>query len=206
MKTLQRAGIVQRLVVRDIPFPFSPRALILILVILSSVLATVSSAEFKHGALLDNSVVVSSTLTPDRKTASIIFTNLSVQLSSSQKGPALVTKEISFRLPMDDTNNKLQLKQDLRGYVQCQPGVNVVALIRLGGATNIVNLCTSACQEGKEFIETLYVTLAPGTDYQGTIYLLLERNEINATQQAQLSIETIDIALVDADSPQQDVR
>ena len=115
---------------------------------------------------------------------------------------------MSFRLPIDDTKTELRLKQDIRGFVNCQHGASALAFIRLGGATNLVNFST-VCQgepEFKEFNETFYVTLAPGTDYQGTIFLIVERNETRGDQEAQLTIDSIDIVHIAADDPPQNTQ
>lgn len=205
MKILDRVLNKEGTVRREIRFALCPLTLALQMAAFSLVFPSTSSAEFKKAAILDNSVVVSSSLSPDRKAASVLFTNLSARLSTLQKGPAIATREISFRLPVEDTKTELRLKQDIRGFVQCQPGATAVAFIRLGGATNLVNLST-VCQEGKEFVETFYVTLAPGTDYQGTVFLVVDRSDSCGTQEAQLTIDSIDIVHVAPDDPLQKSR
>lgn len=153
------------------------------------------NAEFGKVIMQDNPVYVTSTLSPDSKTASLLFQYLEAILDMKDKGVRVKTNTTTCILPVTGNDKELHIKSDIRGSLLKSDGARAVLLAQIGGKTVLVDLPKSSPPGGEDFYHTIEITLPSGQDYQLTLFLLVERDSDDKKAYANLTIDSVDITM-----------
>ncbi|MDG6026305.1 MAG: hypothetical protein E3K40_06240 [Candidatus Brocadia sp.] len=155
------------------------------------------NAKFGKVVMQDNPVFVSSTLSPDSRTATLLFQYLDAMLDIKDKGVRVKTNTTTCILPVTDNNKELYIKSDIRGSLLKSDGARAVLLTQIGGKTVLIDLPKSPPPGGEDFSRTVEITLPSGQDYQLTLFLLVERDSDAEKAYANLTVDSIDITMVE---------
>jgi len=145
------------------------------------------------GVRLENTLRISSTISPDGQAVSVIFDNLVVAVGST-KGHPIATQVASIIVPMTENDAPLIVRQDIRGFVSIALGARAALIAHLGGKTFLVDLPTTPVSQG-DYLRTFESTLPAGVDYQATFFLLVECDSNGPDVGAHLTVDALDITL-----------
>lgn len=149
---------------------------------------------FDKAVMQEKPVFISSALSPDGRTISLLFDYFGVDLQKySGKDVLSATKVSSFIIPIKDADTELTIQQDIRGYVFADKGARAILLAQICGKTTVYNWPNSR-QSDDHFIETCEVSLPKGKNYQATLILLVERDSDDSN--VLFHIDSIDMRIV----------
>lgn len=156
-------------------------------------------ARFVKVVMHDKPVYISSSLSPDARKASLLFEYLDAIIDPKDKGVRVKTNTTTFILPVTGNDKELSIKFDIRGFVNTTQGARATLLVQLGGKTILIDL-PKTLPPGEEFYHPVSITLPPGRDLQGTLFLLVERDADDEKLYAHLTIDSIDIVMEEKDT------
>jgi hypothetical protein len=162
---------------------------------------------FKN-AFIPDSLVLSTSLTPDNQAASIVVENLKVTLNAAEKpnspGKLNVGRGLSDHqlvaaclsnifVQLRGDEQTVQVKIDIRGYVDAEAGARGVLVTRLAGKTFTDELVGDENNGLYTFSHT--VSVSPANGLSITLLLLVDRDIVDgALPFAAAGVETIDLA------------
>lgn len=151
-------------------------------------------ARFDKAVMQEKPVFISSALSPDGRTISLLFDYFGVELQKySGKDVLSATKVSSFIIPIKDADTELTIQQDIRGFVSVEKGARAILLAQIGGKTTVFHWPNSLCSNDG-FYQTCEVSLPKGKNYQATLILLVERDSDDSD--VLFHIDSIDMRIV----------
>lgn len=153
-----------------------------------------NNARFDKAVMQEKPVFISSALSPDGRTISLLFDYFGVELQKySGKGVLSATKVCSFIIPIRDADTELTIQQDIRGFVSVEQGARAILLAQIGGKTTVFHWPNSLCSDD-DFCQTCEVSLPKGKNCQATLILLVERDSDGSN--VLFHIDSIDMRIV----------
>lgn len=151
-------------------------------------------AKFDKVKMQETPVSVSMSLSPDNRTANLLFAYLEAILDTKDKGIRAKTNTTTFIIPVKDNDKELHVKLSIRGVVFLDQGARAVLLAQIGGKTVLVDLPqpSSSFEDVDHSFET---TLPPGQDCLVTLFLLVERDSDAKKMDANLTVEELEIIM-----------
>jgi hypothetical protein len=140
----------------------------------------------------ENVLSFASSVSPDGEVVTIIFDNLVLDLGGPTRG-RIATQAASLVTAVE---SKIDLTVRLRldGYASMDIGARAALLVHHAGQTTLVDLPEGPCSE--EEIKRNFVSILPaGTDYQVTIFLMIERDTDDPDVGGLLTIDTLEAQL-----------
>jgi hypothetical protein len=156
-----------------------------------------AGADFEIGNRIPLTDVQSSTKrTDDKKTATVLFDNLVLELLPG-KGAAAVSRVTSIVLPTAGDGSEVEIVLNVHGAAIRTEGATATLLVRLPGRTETVDLPTGQQPADKEtgFFHELRLKLRAGQSLPLSLVLLAERDGGVEGASALLAVDSIEAAL-----------
>lgn len=165
-------------------------------------MSSATSARFEGRWCPLGSVNLGVNLSPDFQAATFLFDSLMAQVWDEAPGPS--ARAMTIRLPMLNNPDGVRVNQDLRGFVQADPGARITLTIESGGVAKVVDLAAARLPgsggygsdpgAGYNFMARVEAVVKPGWDYYATVVVTVERTAPGA--RAQLQLDSLDVSIV----------
>jgi hypothetical protein len=145
-------------------------------------------------------VQVGQTRSPDGEEFTILFDKLIAQVGKGMGTSSIDTRQFSFVLPVEGTwaqgtGDDTPVSLDIRGHAFVDPKTRAVLLVQAGGETQIFQW--DDIRKAGEFTQTVEGKIPAGSDYQATLFLLVERDTHHPGSTAVLTLDSLDLKLDD---------
>jgi hypothetical protein len=133
------------------------------------------------------------TLSPDGKQNTILFDNLTIQLSPG--GLPIVTQTLSLSYPLVDIKAEMPLILTVRGHLTLMDGAFGSLVFRVLGQTFVLDPLLSSKADSANFEKTLQLMVRAGDELNMVLLMVLERDRAHASAEALLAVDALDMAL-----------
>jgi hypothetical protein len=132
-------------------------------------------------------------IAPDRRAFTTTFSVLEVEVGNGQQTPAAVSRSFPLVVPLTGTPQQAALQFQASGFVVVDQDTTATLTVSVNGHRSVKSWSAGTRDD---FVQTVALPAAPGTDYRLTVALELRQRAGKTEATGHLNVLAIDAAIV----------
>jgi hypothetical protein len=130
---------------------------------------------------------------PDNRATTLLLDNFNLNLLVGKGMPKFDSRSVSFAVPTKGDGTEEDIRADFRANAICLEDATGIILVRVGGATRVIELKAAGADADQSIVETINLKWKSGAEIPIVIFASLERGA-SAEGACEVTIDGIDFA------------